>query len=102
MLDRGVGNGVFQRWRRDRGGSLELAMLDGELGHAVLGHLIEQGAGNNELEEFIKALRYSGERLRIPGRAPEDGEDFDGAKKRPAPVGQLWGRTRGHSWSGFE
>jgi len=80
MLDGGIGDRVLEFGRRDREGAGMLAMADGPSRHAVFGQLIDEWAGQNEIEELVDLGRHCALGRLLPGRPPEEGEDFHRAK----------------------
>src|ERR1700676_1834606 len=72
-----------------------LAVADGFSGDAVFGELIEKLAGEDEIEEgvhLLAELRVGGI---LPGRAPEEREDFDVGEKRTVAIGEVRRRCGG-------
>ena len=95
LLDGGIVDGVAGLGRSEIEGTDALAVANGLTGDAVLGELVNEGAGEDEIVEGDELLGESGVGAGLPGVAPEDAEDFDVGEERPIAVGELRSGSRG-------
>jgi hypothetical protein len=89
LLDGGVVDGIARFGRAEVEGADTLAMANGFARDAVFGELIDEGAGENEIEKGDELLREGNVGGGLPGGAPEDTEDFDTDKKRSIAIGEI-------------
>ena len=88
-LDRGILDGLAGLGSGENFCADAFAVADIFSGHAVFGELVEQRAGEDEIEEgvhLLAELRVGGF---LPGCAPEEGEDFDVGEKRAIAIGEV-------------
>ena len=85
----------------ESGGSDARAMADLFSGNAVFAKLIEERAGENEIEELIDALDEIALRRLLPGRAPKYRKDLSGREQGAVAVGQLRSGLRDGWCCGF-
>src|SRR5215472_10960206 len=88
MLDGGIRDRSIQRGCGDGDSTGMLAVPDRMAGNAVLVKLVDQRAGQDEIEEPVD-LRRKLLLRRVPGRAPENGEHFDIAEQRTISIGEM-------------
>src|ERR1700736_4072801 len=96
MLDGGIGYRAAKPGGRDRERDGPFTCPDLLSRYAVFRQLRNEWAAQDKVEELVDLSHHRALGALLPCWSPEDGEDFDGGKQRPVPVGELWqcGRCR--------
>ena len=94
LLDGGVVDGVAGLGRSEIKGTDARAVANGLAGDAVLSELVDEGTGEDEIEEGDELLGKRSVSSGLPGVAPEDAEDLNVGEQRATAVSELRGRSR--------
>jgi hypothetical protein len=94
LLDGGVVDGVAGLGRSEIKGTDARAVANGLAGDAVLSELVDEGTGEDEIEEGDELLGKRSVSSGLPGVAPEDAEDLDVGEQRAIAVSELRGGSR--------
>src|SRR5579859_2567435 len=98
MLDGSVRCDAAKSGRGHRRGSDAAAVADLIVGDAVLCQLVDERAGENEVEEAIDLVDQVSSWCLRPLGPPENSEDFHRGQQLPAAVGQFRSRCRSGCW----
>ena len=94
-LNGGILHGFARLGRGENFSADAFAVANGFSRDTVFGKLVEKLAGEDEIEEgvhLLAELRVGGV---LPGRAPEEGEDFDVGEERAVAIGEVRRRCGG-------
>jgi hypothetical protein len=94
VLNRAVGDRMLQGRCRDRDRAGPSTVADRASWHAVFGQLINQMAGQDEIEKLIDRGRHAALRRLVPPWPPENREHLHRGQQRAISIGQLRGGGR--------
>jgi hypothetical protein len=91
FLNCGIGDGLARLGRSQGCGADALAMSDGLPGDAVFGELVDEGTGEDKIEEGVDLAGERGVGRILPRCTPEDREDLDAGEQGAVAIGESRG-----------